>query len=175
MERILVVVDVQNDFVTGSLGTKEAEAIVPAVVEKVKKFDGTVVFTRDSHGENYMETQEGRNLPVLHCIEGTEGWEIISELEPYTKDRIIFDKPAFGNPEVGKFIADAAEKNNGELEVEIIGLCTDICVVSNVLTIKAFAPEVPLIVDSKCCAGVTPKAHQAALTTMKSCQVKILE
>ncbi len=174
MDKILVVVDMQNDFVTGSLGSAEAQQIVPAVVDKVRNFDGTVVFTRDTHHENYMETQEGRNLPVPHCYEGTEGWEIIPELKELSQGRKIFDKPTFGSIELASFIRDEADKRNGQLEVELIGVCTDICVVSNALMIKAYNIEVPVSVDSKCCAGVTPAAHDAALATMKSCQVKVV-
>ena len=173
MDKILVVVDMQKDFVTGSLGSAEAQAIVPAVVEKVKNFEGTVVFTRDTHHENYMETQEGRNLPVPHCYEGTDGWQIIPELAEFAEGKKIFDKPTFGSTELAEYIKAEAEKRNGELEVELIGVCTDICVVSNALLIKAFSREIPVAVDSKCCAGVTPAAHDAALVTMKSCQVQV--
>ena len=173
MDKILVVVDMQNDFVTGALGSAEAQQIVPAVVEKIRNFDGTVVFTRDTHHENYMETQEGSNLPVPHCFEGTAGWEIIPELTELANGKKIFDKPTFGSVELASFIKEEAEKRNGELEVELIGVCTDICVVSNALLIKAYNVEVPVTVDPKCCAGVTPASHDAALATMKSCQVKV--
>ena len=173
MDKILVVVDMQKDFVTGSLGSAEAQAIVPAVVEKIRNFDGTVVFTRDTHHENYMETQEGKNLPVPHCYEGTDGWEIIPELTELAEGKKIFNKPTFGSVELANFIKAEADKRNGELEVELIGVCTDICVVSNALLIKAYNTEIPVYVDSKCCAGVTPTAHDAALATMKSCQVQV--
>ena len=174
MRKILVVIDMQKDFVDGALGTKEAVAIVPAVVEKIKSYDIKDVFaTRDTHQENYMETQEGANLPVPHCIEGTEGWEIIPELKDLSQGKKIFDKPTFGSIELASFIRDEADKRNGQLEVELIGVCTDICVVSNALMIKAYNIEVPVSVDSKCCAGVTPAAHDAALATMKSCQVQV--
>ena len=166
-KRVLVVVDMQKDFVDGSLGSKEAVSIVPAVVKKARDFDGTVLFTRDTHGEDYMETQEGKYLPVAHCIRGTDGWELIPELEELKDSRKVqcFDKPAFGS------VALAA----GELEaVELVGLCTDICVVSNALLIKAFMPELPVSVDASCCAGVTPEKHAAALETMRSCQIQIL-
>ena len=173
MDKILVVVDMQKDFVTGALGSAEAQAIVPAVVEKVRNFDGTVVFTRDTHHENYMETQEGKNLPVPHCFEGTDGWEIIPELTELAQGKKIFNKPTFGSEELASYIRAEAEKRNGELEVELIGVCTDICVVSNALLIKAFNTEIPVHVDPKCCAGVTPAAHDAALATMRSCQVQV--
>lgn len=173
MDKILVVVDMQNDFVTGALGSVEAQQIVPEVVKKVESFKGTVVFTRDTHQENYMETQEGRNLPVVHCIEGSEGWQIIPELIPFTNGKKIFDKPTFGSTELAEYIKEEANKRNGELAVELIGVCTDICVVSNALLIKAFNREIPVAVDAKCCAGVTPAAHDAAIATMKSCQVAV--
>lgn len=173
MDKVLVVVDMQKDFVTGALGSVEAQAIVPAVVEKVRNFDGTVVFTRDTHHDNYMETQEGKNLPVPHCFEGTDGWQIIPELAPFAEGKKIFDKPTFGSTELAQFIKEEAEKRNGKLSVELIGVCTDICVVSNALLIKAFSREIPVAVDPKCCAGVTPASHDAALATMKSCQVQV--
>ena len=172
MDKILVVVDMQNDFVTGVLGTKEAVDITANVVDKVQNFDGEVVFTRDTHSEDYMETQEGKNLPVKHCVKGTPGWEIIPELEPYVKGK-VFDKYTFGSVELAQYIKEEADKRNGQLEVELIGVCTDICVVSNALLIKAFNREIPVSVDSKCCAGVTVSAHEAALSTMKSCQVYV--
>ena len=172
MDKILIVVDMQKDFVTGALGSKEAQAIVPNVVKKVKEFDGTVLFTRDTHGENYMDTQEGRNLPVVHCIKGTDGWQIIPELQEFAKGK-IFDKPTFGSVELAEYVKELANKVGGVISVELIGVCTDICVVSNALLIKAFCGEVPVSVDSSCCAGVTVDAHNAALATMKSCQVQV--
>ena len=172
MGKILVVVDMQKDFVTGALGSSDAQAIVGNVVEKVKSFDGEVVFTRDTHHDNYMETQEGRNLPVVHCIENTDGWEIIPELKALSEGKRVFNKPTFGSTELAQFIKEKAEEDK-ELEVELIGVCTDICVVSNALLIKAFSLELPVAVDSKCCAGVTPDSHNAALATMRSCQVRV--
>lgn len=174
MDKILVVVDMQNDFVTGALGSKEAQAIVGDVVDKIKNFDGEVVYTRDTHQDNYMETQEGKNLPVVHCIENTEGWDLIPELKPLAEGKKIFNKPTFGSEELAQFIRAEADKRNGDLQVELIGVCTDICVVSNALLIKAFSREIPVAVDSKCCAGVSVESHNAALTTMKSCQVSVL-
>lgn len=174
---ILVVVDMQNDFIDGALGTKEAVAIVPNVAEKIKKFDGKVLFTRDTHEENYMDTQEGKNLPVPHCIRGTEGWQIRPELEALCVEEII-DKPTFGSTKLGELLKaqDDALKNEGKTGIEsvtLIGLCTDICVISNAILIKAFLPEVPIIVDSACCAGVTPDSHKNALEAMKVCQIKV--
>ena len=174
MKKVLIVVDMQKDFVDGALGTKEAVAIVDAVVEKVKTFDGEVIFTRDTHFDNYMETQEGANLPVPHCVKNTEGWDLIPELKAFCEEMKckVYDKPTFGSTELAadlKALYDA-----GELEsVELIGICTDICVVSNALLIKAFMTELPVSLDSSCCAGVTPEKHEAALETMRSCQVLV--
>jgi len=174
MKKILIVVDMQKDFVDGALGTKEAVAIVDAVVEKVKNFDGEVIFTRDTHFENYMETQEGKNLPVVHCVKNTDGWQIIPKLDVLCKEMgcKCYDKPTFGSTELAEDLKKAYAA--GEIEsVELIGLCTDICVVSNALMIKAFMPELPVALDSACCAGVTPAKHEAALETMRSCQILV--
>ena len=174
MKKILIVVDMQKDFVDGALGTKEAVAIVDAVVEKVKNFDGEVIFTRDTHFENYMETQEGKNLPVVHCVKNTDGWQIIPKLDVLCKEMgcKCYDKPTFGSTELAEDLKKAYAA--GEIEsVELIGLCTDICVVSNALILKANFPEKDIYVDSTCCAGVTPETHSAALNTMKMCQINI--
>ena len=174
MGKILIVIDMQNDFVTGALGSEEAKKIVPTVVEKVKNYDGDVIFTRDTHGKDYMQTQEGKNLPVPHCIKDTDGWQIISELLALQQENNykVFDKPTFGSTELAEYIKNEYEKGNID-EVELIGVCTDICVVSNAMIIKANAPELPVSVTAGCCAGVTPKKHNAALETMQSCQIKI--
>lgn len=172
MRKILVVVDMQKDFVDGALGTKEAEAIVPLVVEKIRSYDMEDVFvTRDTHQENYMDTQEGHNLPVKHCIEGTEGWDLDAKVKEVVEGAAFVNKPTFGSTELAEMIKDIAAKE--EIEVELIGLCTDICVVSNALLLKAFMPEVKISVDSACCAGVTPEKHEAALETMRSCQIEV--
>ena len=172
MQRILIVVDMQNDFIDGALGTREAVAIVPAVREKIRNFDGPVLFTRDTHGQDYLNTQEGHNLPVPHCIRGTEGWQIHPELEQLrTTDAI--DKSAFGSSELGPMLIRMNDIDPIE-SITFTGVCTDICVISNVMIAKAFLPEVPLIVDSACCAGVTPESHENALKAMAVCQVKIL-
>ena len=170
MKNVLVVVDMQKDFIDGALGTKEAVAIVDNVAEAIRSFDGEVIFTRDTHFDNYMETQEGRNLPVPHCIKGTEGWQIDKKLESLrTDDMKVFDKLTFGSVDLAAYL-----KENKELEqVTIVGLCTDICVISNALLIKANLPEVEIIVLEKCCAGVTPQSHKNALEAMKMCQIKI--
>ena len=173
MRKLLIVVDMQNDFVTGALRNEEAIAMVPNAVEKVRaaKEAGTeLIFTRDTHFEDYMETEEGKNLPVPHCLKGTEGWEIIDALKEFTLDVKIFDKVTFGARELGAYLAqeDAKEKID---EVELIGICTDICVISNALLVKAFLPNIPIRVDATCCAGVTPESHQTALNAMKACQI----
>ena len=172
MQDILIVVDMQNDFIDGALGTKEAVAIVPKVREKIQQFNGTVLFTRDTHGPNYLQTQEGRNLPVEHCIKGTEGWQIRLELDALRKTEPI-DKVTFGSAELGFKLAEMnAEEPIGS--VTLIGLCTDICVISNAMIVKAFLPEVPVRVDASCCAGVTPESHENALAAMKCCQIEII-
>ena len=171
MQNILIVVDMQNDFIDGALGTKEAVAIVPFVKEKIEKFEGKVIFTRDTHFENYMETQEGKNLPVPHCIKGTQGWEIRAELMEFCKEDPI-DKLTFGSSELGKLLVEEDKVNPIET-ITFIGLCTDICVISNVMIAKAFLPEVKIIVDAACCAGVSPGTHKNALEAMKICQVTV--
>jgi len=171
-KQMLIVVDVQNDFVTGSLGTPEACKMLPALVDKVKHFSGAIWMTQDSHSEDYLNTQEGRMLPVSHCMTGTEGWKLVEELEHLReqKDIPVYRKPCFGST---KLVEDLKEKyEKGEVEmVELVGLCTDICVISNALMIKAAMPELPVSVDASCCAGVTPEKHKAALEVMRSCQV----
>ena len=172
MQDILIVVDMQNDFIDGALGTREAQAIVDKVKEKILDFKGPVIFTRDTHGENYMETQEGRNLPVPHCIKGTDGWQIRPELDALRETQPV-DKPGFGSVELGQMLLEMnAEEAIGS--VTLIGLCTDVCVISNALIIKAFLPEVPVKVDAACCAGISPESHGNALSAMAMCQVEIL-
>ena len=169
--KLLVVVDMQNDFIDGALGTKEALAIVPTVKKKIQEFDGKVLFTRDTHFENYMETQEGKNLPVPHCIKGTDGWQIRKELDELRTEDAI-DKLTFGSSELGILLTQMNEKEKIE-SITFIGLCTDICVISNAMLAKAFLPEVPIIVDAACCAGVTPESHKNALAAMKVCQIAV--
>ena len=171
MKNYLIVVDMQNDFIDGSLGTKEAEAIVDKVADKILGFDGEVVFTRDTHMPEYLETQEGRRLPVVHCVKGSFGWQIREGLEAIRPCTVI-DKPTFGSSELGVLLAqrDLDEKIGS---ITVIGLCTDICVISNALLIKAFLPETPIVVDAACCAGVTPESHKNALEAMKMCQITI--
>lgn len=172
MRKILLVIDMQNDFIDGSLGTKEAQAIVPSVVRKIREYPPENVYaTQDTHPENYLETQEGRNLPVKHCIRGTKGWELCPQIEGLIRKDHIYEKPTFGSVKLAQDLWEMAGEE--ELEIEIVGLCTDICVVSNALMIKAFLPETEISVDPQCCAGVTPGKHEAALETMRSCQIQI--
>lgn len=174
MKKVLIVVDMQNDFVDAALGTKEAVAIVPSVIHKIESYAGELVIaTRDTHRENYMETSEGKHLPVPHCIRGTEGWEIREDVaEVLNKvNAKVMDKLTFGSVELAEKMVELSKEDN--LEIELIGLCTDICVVSNALLLKANLPEAVIKVDASCCAGVTPQSHQAALTTMKMCQIEI--
>lgn len=166
MKKTLIVVDMQNDFIDGSLGTKEAEAIVENVRQKIAKYHEAgdeIIFTRDTHQKDYLQTNEGRHLPVEHCMEGTDGWKIAEGLE--VEGAIYINKPSFGYLNWKDYHLE---------EVEIVGLCTDICVVSNALIIKAVYPEIKVSVDASCCAGVTPESHEAALLTMKMCQVEII-
>lgn len=166
MKKTLIVVDMQNDFIDGSLGTKEAQAIVGKVRDKIKRYQenhGEIIFTRDTHTKDYLNTNEGKHLPVEHCIAGTEGWRIADGLE--ITDAVYIDKPSFGYMDWKHYNLE---------EVEIVGLCTDICVVSNALIIKATYPEINVTVDASCCAGVTPETHKAALDTMKMCQVNVI-
>lgn len=173
MSNYLIVVDMQKDFVKGSLGTKEAQAIMPYVVEKVKRFPGKVIFTRDTHEEDYLETQEGKHLPVPHCIRDTAGWELMPEFSPWTEEAVILDKPTFGSLKLVEYLQREHEKSP-ITSIEILGLCTDICVVSNALLLKAAFLDVPIQVDSNGCAGVTREKHEAALEVMRSCQVEVL-
>lgn len=172
MKKLLVVIDMQNDFIDGSLGTLEAQAIIPAVQAKIEAYrkDGyPIIFTRDTHQDEYLQSQEGRFLPVIHCIEGTQGHNISGALD--TSGSVIFDKPSFGSLALAESIVTSYKELS---EIEICGICTDICVVSNALILKAKLPETPLTVDAKCCAGVTVESHKAALLTMKMCQVNVI-
>lgn len=171
MQDILVVVDMQNDFIDGALGTPEAAAIVPAVKQRIQEFDGRVLFTRDTHGEDYLETQEGKNLPVKHCIRGSGGWEICPELRGLCRENPI-DKGTFGSTELGALL-QAADRENRVRTVTLVGLCTDICVIANAMIAKTFLPEAEIVVDASCCAGVTPESHRTALAAMKACQIRI--
>ena len=173
MKKLLVVVDMQNDFVDGALGTAEAVATVPHVCSKIKSFDGKIIVTYDTHFDNYMNTREGRMLPVPHCIKGTAGHglnsEVLSALDG--KEYITVEKPTFGETKLPSVVMEFM--GTDEIEIELCGLCTDICVVSNALILKAAFPEAEISVDSRCCAGVTPQKHEAALETMRSCQINV--
>lgn len=172
--RFLVVIDVQNDFVTGALGTKEAEAVIPSIVEKVRNFKGNILFTQDTHSEKYLSTQEGKILPIEHCIEHTNGWKLVPQLEDLQKERgsIIYRKDKFGSLELAADSERIYQKGKMSA-LELIGLCTDVCVLYNALLLKTYLPEIPIAVDASCCAGTTPDRHRMALETMKSCQIRI--
>ena len=170
MKKLLIVVDMQEDFISGALGTQEAQAIVPAVAEKIANFDGDVVYTRDTHTEQYLNTAEGKKLPVVHCVKDTPGWQIHPEVlkAGNGKTVTIIDKPTFGSVELGDF----AVAGNYD-SIELVGLCTDICVISNALCLKARLWETPISVWKDCCAGVTPASHENALSAMTMCQIDI--
>ena len=170
MKKALVVIDMQNDFIDGSLGTPEAQAIVLSVSERVKAAvqDGEkLIFTQDTHPKNYLQTAEGKKLPVEHCIKPSHGWALTSSLIPYAKDAVVLEKPTFGATGLPQHVA-------GFDEITVIGLCTDICVISNAMLLKAFLPEAKICVDSKCCAGVTLESHLRALEAMKMCQIDVI-
>ena len=172
MRRSLIVIDMQNDFIDAALGTKEAVGIVEAVKEKIRSYPAAdVIATMDTHGDNYMDTQEGKYLPVPHCIKGTDGWQIRPDIAERLTGAKIYEKPTFGSTAMAADLKAISEKE--EIELELIGLCTDICVVSNALLLKATMPEVKISVDPACCAGVTPEKHLAALETMRSCQIRV--
>ena len=173
MKKFLVVVDMQKDFVDGSLGTPEAVAIVPNVVKKINEFDGDIFVTYDTHFDNYMNTSEGKKLPVPHCIKGTDGWKLDSNVAKALqgKEYTEVEKITFGSVDLPDLIFKAA--GDEDFSIELVGLCTDICVVSNTLILKANYPEKSITVDASCCAGVTPESHNAALTTMKMCQINV--
>lgn len=174
MKKILVVVDMQKDFVDGALGTKEAVGIIDRAVDKIKGFDGSIFVTMDTHEDNYMETAEGKKLPVPHCIRLTDGWQLNEKIKAALSDKeyTTLEKGTFSSTDLVNEIREI--KGNDDMEVEFIGLCTDICVISNVLLVKAYFPEDKITVDAGCCAGVTPQSHKAALTTMKMCQIDIV-
>ena len=173
MKKYLIVTDMQKDFVDGALGSKEALAIVPAVCEKIRSFDGDIIATLDTHGEDYLKTREGRFLPVEHCIKGTPGWELDKDVKEALskRDHILLEKKTFGSVDLPGLLNEMSKGD--DFEAHVIGLCTDICVVSNAMLIKASFPEADVYIDAKCCAGVSPETHNAALATMKCCQMII--
>lgn len=171
MKRLLIVVDMQNDFVDGALGSREAQAIVPHVMNKIKEYEAAgqeVAFTLDTHFDNYMDTMEGKKLPIVHCVKGTLGWELVEELKHLKGNR--FEKFTFGSRELGDYV-----EKGGYDSVELVGLCTDICVISNAMVIKAATPETTIQVDASCCAGVTPESHKNALNAMQMCHINIVD
>ena len=173
MRKLLLVIDMQNDFIDGSLGTKEAEAIVDAVKAKIRSYPSRdIIATMDTHEKTYPDTQEGQNLPVAHCIRGTEGWRIRPDIASLLTEAKIYEKPTFGSVRLAEDLQALSQTE--DIELELVGLCTDICVVSNALLLKAMMPEVRISVDAFCCAGVTPEKHIAALETMRSCQIHVL-
>lgn len=174
MRDVLVVVDMQNDFIDGALGTAEAVRIVPDVEAFCRDFSGEIIFTRDTHFENYASTQEGTKIPVPHCIRGSEGWQLSSGLLEIAEKRqaLIIDKPTFGSAELGARLADM-DREEKISEIILVGVCTDICVISNAMLVKAFLPEVPVSVISSLCAGVSVESHNRALEAMKVCQINI--
>jgi nicotinamidase-related amidase len=169
--KYLIVVDMQNDFVNGCLGSEAARMIVNKIENKIKNFDGKIIFTMDTHNDNYLETQEGMKLPIVHCIENTHGWQIIEQLEPYAADRI--KKPTFGSVELAKRLCDENIQQKIDC-IELVGVCTSICVISNAMLIKAFLPEVKVIVNADCCACVSEDSHNAALKAMETAQIEIV-
>ena len=173
MKDYLIVVDIQNDFVDGALATGEAQAMIDAAAKRIRDFSGKVFVTMDTHFENYMDTREGKKLPVPHCIKGTDGWQLNDRIREaiYGKDFDVVEKHTFGSTELPKLIRSDA--GDDEVSIELIGLCTDICVVSNALILKANFCESEVSVDASCCAGVTPETHRAALETMKMCQINV--
>ena len=171
MAKVIVIVDMQYDFIDGSLGSAEAQAIVPTMIKRLKEYESEqplVIFTKDTHKENYLETQEGKNLPVKHCIKDTFGWQISSKLD--VADSVVIDKPTFGSTKLMEYLLS---KQNIS-EIQLVGLCTDICVISNAFLLKAALPEVLISLDSRCCAGVTPESHNRALESMKTCQIMVI-
>lgn len=175
--KILVVIDMQNDFLEGTLRNEEGIKIIPNVVNKIKEYKSnghTVIATRDTHDISYLQTQEGKNLPVIHCVKKSDGWKINKDVSEALGDVLIFDKPTFGSLELANWLKSNYENVQTELEIELVGVCTDICVVSNAILIKAHLPEAKIICDASCCAGVTTEAHKNAILTMKSCQIDII-
>ncbi|WP_124067940.1 isochorismatase family cysteine hydrolase [Clostridium sp. E02] len=169
MKKLLIVVDMQKDFIDGSLGSREAAAIVPKVKKKIEEYKAAgdeVIFTLDTHGENYLESLEGSKLPVIHCVRGTDGWELDDRIKEFQGKR--FEKSTFGSATIGAYVTGREYES-----IELVGLCTDICVISNALLMKAFLPETPILVDSSCCAGVTQVSHENALNAMKVCQIEV--
>lgn len=176
-KNFLIVVDMQNDFIDGSLGTQEAQAMTPDAVRRIRacrEAGWTLIATQDTHGENYLDTAEGRKLPVLHCVKGTEGWRLQKDVQEALDSAVLIEKPAFGSEKL-PWIVESLLQPDETPRIELLGLCTDICVISNALLLKAHFPEADIAVNARCCAGVTPQKHQAALLTMASCQIDLID
>lgn len=176
MQRLLIVIDMQNDFINGSLGSNEAQAIVSHVIKRIETFDGPVIFTRDTHSSEYLQTAEGKKLPIEHCIKGTKGWELHEKIEELrnNKNAPVIDKITFGARDLPAYISSNMASFGGISSIILCGLCTDICVISNALVLKTYFPEIPIIVDSTCCAGVTRESHENALKAMAMCQIEVV-
>jgi len=172
MHKVLIVIDVQVDFVDGALGTKEAQAMLPYLVNKLQTFSGEILFTQDTHHPDYLSTIEGKKLPVMHCLEGTKGWAFHPTITAFTRQRQVFKKPTFGSLALVEYLINLNHRNPID-QIIFVGLCTDICVLSNVTLVKAALPNVNLIVDSHACAGVTPHSHQRALEAMQMIHIEI--
>ena len=173
MRNILIAVDLQNDFISGCLGSSEAIAIAPIAAQKIRDFSGEILFTMDTHFDDYLSSQEGKRLPIPHCIKGTDGWQLCPEIAPLQNGRPVFEKSAFGSEELAAYLKCENQKERID-QIILLGVCTDICVISNAMLFKAFMPEVPITVDASCCAGVTPESHKNALEAMKCCQINII-
>ena len=175
MAKVLIVVDMQNDFIDRALGTKEAVTIVANVIDKIKSFDGMVIFTQDTHQTDYLQTQEGKNLPVEHCIQGTHGWELQTDIKNLMEEKnsSVYTKNTFGSKDLVHELVELSKREKLE-EIQLVGLCTDICVISNALTIKTFLPEIRISVDESCCAGVSPESHENAINAMRVCQIEVI-
>lgn len=176
MSKYLVVVDMQNDFIDGSLGSPEAQAVLPKIIERIENFPGTVVYTRDTHEDNYLETLEGKKLPVIHCVRESEGWKLHKDVQKLQEEKrsLIFDKDTFGSIQMAGCL-QGIDRMAAIDEVVVVGLCTDICVMANAILLRTAMPNTPVRIDASCCAGSTPEAHRCALEAMKSCQIDIDE
>lgn len=174
MKHFLIVVDIQNDFVNGALGTKEAEGIIVPACQKIENFDGEIFVTYDTHFDDYLTTSEGEKLPVEHCIKGSNGWQLNADVQNALKGKsyTAVEKLTFGSVDLPAFIKEVVGEE--DFDITLIGLCTDICVVSNALILKAYFYDKNIIVDKNCCAGVTVESHNAALTTMQMCQIEVV-
>lgn len=173
MRKLLIVIDMQNDFTYGALRNEEAIKVIEKVKDKIESFDGELIFTLDTHNDNYLSTQEGKKLPVPHCIKGTEGHGLVDVLKPFAENALIIEKETFGSVYLGNYLR-AEHALEPFDEITLVGVCTDICVISNAMIAKAALPEVTVKVDSACCAGVTAESHDRALLAMKACQIEVI-